>query len=673
MSFVALLLVVATVFFGRTVADPYRSLEDARSAQTQAWIDTQNAHADRVLGSYANAPLIAKRVAALARSGSQQYGAQLHGDTLFFMRETPPQPQPVLVAQHWPTGTPRVIVDPSALGSGVSIDEVWPSPSGAYVAIGTAVGGAESTTIRIYDLRRRRFLPEVLGPAGGGTTNPVVAWEHDERAFTYGRLPANGSQFGIALYHHVLGTTQAADTLARAAISPIAEYQLHTSDDARRAAALVQFGDGSPYRVYLRNAGRWKPIVGPAAGIVGGTYVGDDLLVVATGGSLRGRIARVGRDGTLRTIVPEAASWAYHDIAPIRGGFLVTKSWGTAWRVDHYTTAGAFVRTVGLPRGGIGIGGIASSSTQARAIVTYSGWAGPVDRWVSYDAATGALATIFDVPPPSSDYANVRVEEITAISKDGTHVPVTVLALTGTKHDGAAPTILTGYGGFDIATEPRFIGTQLAWLQMGGVLAVANIRGGNEFGEGWHRHGMLGEKQNVFDDFYAAAQALVANGWTSPAHLGIEGGSNGGLLVGASLVQHPHAFRAVIGAAGLYDMLRSQLFPNGAYNVTEYGTTDDAAQFRALAAYSPYHHVTPGTAYPSVLLTTSENDPRVASWQSWKFGAALQHATTSGLPIVVLTRRSGGHGHGESFAQRTGNTAVTLSFAAQQLGAHAPR
>jgi prolyl oligopeptidase len=341
--------------------------------------------------------------------------------------------------------------------------------------------------------------------------------------------------------------------------------------------------------------------------------------------------------------------------------------------VDHYTSTGAFVRTVALPRGGIGIGDIASSSTQARAIIGYSGWTGPVDRWVTYDATNGALATIYDVAPTSPAYANVRVSEIAAASKDGTRIPVTVLSLAGTKRDGTAPTILTGYGGFDIATTPRFIGTQLAWLQMGGVLAVANIRGGSEFGEAWHRHGMLTEKQHVFDDFYAAAQALVADRWTSTAHLGIEGGSNGGLLVGASLVQHPHEYRAVIGAAGLYDMIRSQRFPNGAYNVTEYGTTDDPTQFEALAAYSPYHHVVDGTAYPAVLLTTSENDPRVASWQSWKFGAALQHATTSGLPIVVLTRRSGGHGHGESFAQRTGNTAITLSFAAQQLGAHAPR
>ncbi len=193
------------------------------------------------------------------------------------------------------------------------------------------------------------------------------------------------------------------------------------------------------------------------------------------------------------------------------------------------------------------------------------------------------------------------------------------------------------------------------------------MRGGAEFGEAWHRGGMLTNKQNVFDDFYAAAQALVRERWTNPRRLGIEGGSNGGLLVGAALVQHPQEYRAVAGFAGIYDTLRNHLFPNGAYNVPEYGSVDNPTQFRALYAYSPYHHVEKGVAYPAVLLVTSENDPRVPPWQTWKFGAALQAATSSPRSILVLTHRSGGHGHGASFAQRVGNEAVGLSFLASQL------
>jgi prolyl oligopeptidase len=356
------------------------------------------------------------------------------------------------------------------------------------------------------------------------------------------------------------------------------------------------------------------------------------------------------------------------DIAPLKSGFLVTKSWGTTWRVDQYDAHGGMVRTVRLPSQNIGISGIASNDAQDSAIVEYSGWAGPVSRWVAYDATSGAVRTVYNLDPPSQRFAEIRVHELSAISKDGTRIPVTVLSLAGTPQNGSAPAMLTGYGGFDLPTSPRYIGTNFAWLEMGGILAYANIRGGNEFGEQWHQEGKLTNKQNVFDDFYASAQALVSSKWTTASRLGIIGGSNGGLLVGAALVQHPKEYRAVVGAAGIYDIVRHHLFPNGAYNVAEYGSTENPQQFRALAAYSPYYNVKKGVAYPAVLLVTSENDPRVAPWQTWKFGAALEASTSSGRPVVVLTRRSGGHGHGASFAQRVGNAAVGLSFMAAQLG-----
>lgn len=665
------MLLAAAVLASQAAADPYRWLEDAHSPRTSQWIDLQNARAERTIDAYAGNARIAKRVEALALTGPQQYEPQISGSTMFYLREVPPQPQPVLMARPWPGGTPRVLVDPARIGPSVSLDDVWPSPCGGVIAIGTSSAGGESTTIRIVDASSGRAYRETLGPAGGGTTSPAVAWDANERGFTYGRLPPNGSQFNIVLYHHVLGTPQASDTLALHAISPVAEYQLLTSGDARFAAALVQFGDGSFYRVYVRNGKQWHPALGPQAGIVAGRFVGDRLFLVATNGSPRGRIVRLQPDGTLQTMVAQAGDWAYHDIAGLRSGFLVVKSWGTAWKVDQYDAAGHFVRTAGLPRSGIGIDGIASSSTQDTALIAYSGWTGPAQRWVTYDARTGSMRTAYDLKLPSAEYAAVRVRELAARSADGTRVPVTVLSLASTPANGTAPAILTGYGGFDIPTAPHFIGSELAWLEMGGVYAVANIRGGNEFGEDWHRQGMLSNKQHVFDDFYAAAQALVAHRLANVHRVGIEGGSNGGLLVGAAVIQHPQTYRAAVAAAGIFDMLRHQLFPNGAYNVTEYGDANVPQQQRVLYAYSPYHHVRKGTAYPAVLLITSENDPRVAPWQSWKFGAALEDATSSRNPIAVLTRRTGGHGHGESFAQRVGNAAVTLSFLAAQLGVHA--
>ncbi len=231
---------------------------------------------------------------------------------------------------------------------------------------------------------------------------------------------------------------------------------------------------------------------------------------------------------------------------------------------------------------------------------------------------------------PSGDYANIQVHRIEGTSKDGTRIPVTVLSMRGASANGHRPTIVYGYGGFDIPIMPHFVGPLLAWLERGGVYAFANIRGGNEFGEAWHRQGMKTHKQNVFDDFHAAAMAMIEHHWTDRAHLGIMGGSNGGLLMGAELVQHPHDYRAVVSMVGIYDMIRHQTaFANGQYNVSEYGSVTNPAQFKALVAYSPLYHVKPHTAYPAVLMTTGANDPRVAPWQSRKFAAALQHASDS--------------------------------------------
>ncbi|HKT29604.1 prolyl oligopeptidase family serine peptidase, partial [Dyella sp.] len=235
--------------------------------------------------------------------------------------------------------------------------------------------------------------------------------------------------------------------------------------------------------------------------------------------------------------------------------------------------------------------------------------------------------------------------------------------------NGQRPTILYSYGGYDIPITPHFIGPELAWLERGGVLAFANIRGGNEYGQDWHAQGQKLHKQNVFDDFHAAALALFDTHWTDRQHLGILGESNGGLLMGASLVQHPDDYRAVVAMVGIYDVIRHETnFTNGAYNVSEFGTVSDPAQFKATLAYSPLQNVKPHTAYPAVLMTTGANDPRVAPWQSRKFTAALQSTTTSDQPILLLTRMNAGHGIGAPFSQRVGNTAIMLTFFAQELG-----
>ncbi|HET7359443.1 MAG TPA: prolyl oligopeptidase family serine peptidase [Rhodanobacteraceae bacterium] len=663
----------SSVLHGVTVPDPYRWLEDADAKPVQDWIKAQNAYTEKVLAAMPQGAALNKRVRELAITSTTRSSPLLAGGTLFYLRETPPQPQPELIAQAWPDGQPRVLVDLNAGGGGTAITGYWPSPSGRYLAYGTAEGGSELTTIHVLDVATGKPLGDRLPWAGGGTTPQAVAWDADEQGFTYARFPpppagTTVKQFDAALVHHQLGQAAARDAVVFGkGYSPVAEYRLLASPGAKQLAVLANVGDGGPANVYLREDGQFKPLFGAGADVRGAAWVGQRLFVESFGTAPHGKLLAVAADGTVSQVLGPSARGALQGVAPIADGFLVVRSWGPDWWIEQYDAQAKFVRRVPLPETGIAVGGIASEHGQAKALISYGGWTLPA-RWAEYDAGNGSLKTVFEVKP-AADYSKVRVQRIEGTSKDGTKIPVTVLSMQGITPNGARPTILYSYGGYDIPIRPGFIGANLAWLERGGVYAFANIRGGNEYGQDWHRQGQKLDKQNVFDDFYAAAMALEKTGWTDRDHLGILGGSNGGLLMGAELTQHPHAFRAVVSNVGIYDVIRHEThFANGAYNVSEYGTVKDAAQFKATLAYSPLQNVKPHTAYPAVLMTTGANDPRVAPWQSRKFTAALQDASSSGQPVLLLTRMNAGHGIGAPFSQRVGNTAIALTFFAQELG-----
>lgn len=671
---------VTNTYHGVVVHDPYRWLEDADAPAVKQWIAAQNAHTEKVMDGFNDAKSLAQRVGQLALTSTQQFDPQIVAGTLFYMRQTPPQPQAVLMAASWPGGAPKMLVDPNAAHGSVAITDHWPSPTGKLVAYGSAEGGNESTTIHFVDVASGKTLPDALPHAGGGTTPQALVWDADGKGVTYVRLPLPGSvpadqlQFNAALYHHALGTPASDDKLVFGKdLSPVAEYTLLGSADGRHAAALLHYGDGAPDAVYLRNGeGSWKLALGTKANVraafevnQGAAWNGDRLLLIAYQNAPRGKLLALDAAGKT-TLLLKQGDWAMHSVAPVEGGFLITEVRGPDWRVRQFDRNGRFVRIVPLPPTGIGVGSIASSATSAHALITYTGWTLP-SRWGDYDAASGALKTVLEVKP-AADYSDIVTYRLDATSKDGTKIPVTVIAMKGVTPNGQRPTILSAYGGFGITTAPRFVGANLAWLERGGVYAVANIRGGGEYGESWHADGMLSKKQNDFDDFYASAQALVAQHWTDSAHLGILGGSNGGLLMGAALTQHPSEYRAAVSLVGIYDMLRAELWPNGQYNISEYGTVKNAADFHWLRAYSPLQNVKDGSVYPAVLLITGVNDPRVAPWQSRKFAAALQAATTSHHPVLLLTRMNEGHGVTASFSQRVGNAAAALGFFAQELG-----
>ncbi|HEY8586756.1 MAG TPA: prolyl oligopeptidase family serine peptidase [Rhodanobacter sp.] len=662
----------ASVLHGVTVADPYRWLEDPAAPAVQQWIQAQNRHTEAALAAMPEGKSLTARVRQLAITSTTRSGPMLAGGTLFYLQQTPPQPQPVLVAQAWPDGAVKTLVDPNATDSGSAITAYWPSPRGRYLAYGTAEGGSELTTIHVLDVASGKTLPDTLPWAGGGTTPQGLAWDADEQGFNYVRFvpPAAGQrviQFNATLVHHTLGQSAAADTVVFGqGYSPTAEYVLVNSAATAQSAILAYDGDGGPADVFLHQGKSFRRVLDRAANVRTAVWVGKRLYVASFDQAPRGQIMAIDQDGAVTPVLAQRDG-AIQQIAPLGNGFLVVRSWGPDWWVEQYDADAALVRKLPLPEHGIGIGAIASESGQDKALISYSGWTTPA-RWAEYDGRSGQLKTVFEVKP-AADYADVQVRRIEGTSKDGTRIPVTVLSMRGVTPNGTRPTILYSYGGFDIPIKPSFIGANLAWLEHGGVLAYANIRGGNENGQDWHAQGQQLRKQNVFDDFHAAAMALLDTGWTDRAHLGILGGSNGGLLMGTQIVQHPGDYRAVVARVGIFDMLRHETdFANGPYNIPEYGTIKQPDQFKATLAYSPLQNVKPDTAYPAVLLTTGENDSRVAPWQSRKFAAALQNASTSQRPILLLTRMNAGHGIGASFSQRVGDTAIGLTFFAHELG-----
>lgn len=671
---------ITTNYFGTTVGDPYRWLEDGSSPEVKDWINEQNSYTDSVLSSFSEGKRLAKRIKALAMTSVEQYSPKLINGKLFFRQFTPPQAQPVIAYKTWPDGKVNILIDPNKSDKNLAITNFWPSSNGNYIAYGTAVGGNEATTIHIMNVNTGKDLDETLPNAGGGATPVALVWDANERGFTYvhlhapGTVPEEDLQFNAELYHHFLGHPAKDDKLVFGKnLSKVAEYTFIASSGAKNAAMFVHFGDGNPCYVYLRKGlDTWKQVMDTSANVrvasevsSGACWDGDNLLLISYQNAPMGKLVSISPDGKSKLVIPEG-DWAMNSVDVVKGGLLITKVLGPDWKIDQYTEQGKLVRTVGLPTKGIGVGTIASSGSSDQALITYSGWTTP-ETWAQYEAKDGSLKTIFETKA-AADYSNVKVSRIDAISKDGTKIPVTILSIDGTTPNGKRPTIVYGYGGYGITIAPHFIGPYLAWLENGGVIAYANIRGGGEFGEGWHEAGMLNKKQNVFDDMYASAEAMVKNNWTDAEHLGILGGSNGGLLMGAELTQHPEAFKAVVSFVGIYDMLRAENFPNGQYNISEYGTSTKEPDFKWLYAYSPYHNVKPDTKYPATLLETAVNDPRVAPWQSRKFAAALQAANASNNPVLLLTRMNEGHGVTASFSQRVGNLGASLTFFAHELG-----
>ncbi len=681
---------VTDEYQGVKVTDDYRWIENWDDPAVKQWSAAENARTREYLDRLPSRAAIKDRLQQLAAASSAAYwDLQFRGGTLFSMKFQPPQQQPLLVAMHSADdpASAKVIFDPNTTKGSLSVQFYTPSLDGKYVAVALTEGGSEDCSAHIFEVATGKELSDIVPRVNFATAGGSIAWKADNSGVYYTRYPQGNERppedanFYQQVYFHKLGADARQDTYVIGKDFPrIAEIQLHTSDDGRWLLASVGNGDGGQFAHYIMDsAGHWAQITHFEDGIVSVKFGYDnDLYLLSRKDAPRGQIlclplahldlaqakVSVPQSPGLDTNEPDRSS--IENFLPVPGRLYVIDIDGGPSRVRVMFGRVWGKASPSLPP--VSAVGQALYIGNGDVLFYASSYLIP-PAWYRYNDVTfeTTRTALFETSPVKFD--DTEVVRDFAVSKDGTRVPLNIIRRKGTKLDGANPALLDGYGGYSISMKPFFIGSQArVWLDQGGITATASLRGGAEYGEEWHKEGNLTRKQNVFDDFIACAQYLVEHKYTSSAHLAILGGSNGGLLMGAAFTQRPDLFRAVVSFVGIYDMLRVELDPNGAFNVTEYGTVKDPDQFKALYAYSPYHHVKDGTAYPAILFLTGENDHRVNPMQSRKMTARLQAANRSDHPILLRTTASAGHGIGTALDEEIEQGADVFSFLLDQLG-----
>jgi prolyl oligopeptidase len=688
---------VTDKYYGVKVTDDYRWLENWDDPAVKQWSAAQNARTRAYLDHLSSRPAIEARLKELVSGGSAAYyDLQYRAGVLFAMKYQPPQQQPMLVTLRSADdpASAKIVFDPNAAGSqgSIAIDYFVPSFGGKYVAAALSKNGSEDAEGHVFEVATGKELPDMVPRVNFATAGGSIAWKADNSGFYYTRYPQGNERppedanFYQQVYFHKLGTDAAQDTYVIGKDFPrIAEILLHSSDDGRWLLAAVANGDGGQFTHYLMDAnGRWTQLTHFEDGIVSVKFASGERGGVSAVYLLSRKNAPCGQILALplahlnlaqaKIIVPQSSGGpaendraSIQDFIPTGARLYVVDIMGGPSRLRVFDLMGKLLTAPSFPAIADISDGFASAGGDA--LFSVSTYLEP-PAWYRVDANTGKAVRTALFQTSSIHYDDVELKRAFAVSKDGTRVPMTIIFRKGTKLDGANPALLYGYGGYSISETPYFLGSQYRlWLDAGGIVAISNLRGGAEYGEEWHKAGNLTHKQNVFDDFIACAQYLIDQKYTSPPHLAILGGSNGGLLMGAAFTQHPEMFRAVVSSVGIYDMLRTELDPNGQFNITEYGTVKDPEQFKALYAYSPYHHVRDGTAYPAILMPTGENDHRVNPMESRKMIARLQAADPHGHPILLRTSATTGHGGiGASLDDRLELQADILSFLFDQLG-----
>jgi prolyl oligopeptidase len=672
---------VTNSYHGVMVVDDYQWLEDAASPAVRDWTRQQNERTRSYFDKLAFHDGLAQQLSELIADESASYGLDdCRGGIIFATRFKPPAQQPVLVRLKsiYPPALRQVVFDPNAWNTNGTTSMDWsvPSTDGRIVAICLSENGSENGVLHFFETDTGRALPDIIPgvqfPTGGGS----AAWNADGTGVFYTRYPRAGERpegdlnFFQQIWFHKLGAPVSADIYELGRDFPrIAEIELAASEDGQRLVATVANGDGGDYEHFLRGAsGSWRQLTRFEDGIKAIKFGKDAALyLLSKKNAPRGKILRVplaDPDLTKATVVVPEGVGVVGEYAPSASGLYVAVMEGGPSRLWFYPNHGKPVEVPVLPVSSVGGLHCWHGDELIFANSSYlkpSGW---------YEWEPGMKqprVTAFQMNSPAN-FDDIEVVRELATSKDGTKIPINILRKKGIQLDGNNPMFLYGYGGYGVNLTPAFNPTQRIWFDAGGVFAIANLRGGGEFGEDWHRAGNLTRKQHVFDDFIACAEHLIKRKYTRPEKLAAIGESNGGLLMGAFLTQRPDLARAVVSRVGIYDMLRVELDPNGAFNTTEFGSVKDEDQFKALYAYSPYHHVKNGTAYPAVLFPCGETDGRVNPAHSRKMTATLQAASGSDRPILLRTTATAGHGMGSSLKDRVAEQADINAFLFQELG-----
>jgi len=680
-------------YFGTPVVDNYRYLEDLKDPQVQSWMKAQAGYTRATLDALPGRQALLERVHQVSNADTRRGGFVRRGQRYFYLVTEPNAAQPKLFYRDGLQGGEHLLLDPAALGGNTGahheMDYFRPSWDGRLLAYGISTGGSEQSVLRIMDVETGRSLEENIDR----TSNSVIAWRPDNRSFFYLRYvkpgadtPASATLYNARTYLHRLGSHvdgEGDPVVFGRGVSPrvdVPEGQgtyLIVAAGCDYAIAVANHNmDENPSTLFIAPLASvtgsdtpWRKLADVEDGVTQVELLQDRLLFLSQKGASRFRLlATPLAHPEVRkpeVLVPEGRA-VITNFSIAREGLYVRVRDGAVSHLLRVSADGSQSRAIALPFEG-SIGGPVTDPGGTGALFSIQGWVHS-PRLFAYDTASDAASDTGLIPPSKLDTSALEAEEVFAVSYDGTRVPLSIIHQKGIRLDQSHPTMLRGYGSYGISLEPGFEPTFLPWIERGGVMAIAHVRGGGEYGEDWHRGGFMLTKTNTIFDFIACGQYLVDAHYTSPKLMSAIGGSAGGITVGGAMTWRPHLFGVILDLVGMSDALRAETEPNGPPNVSEFGSIGNEAGFHGLYAMSAYAHVRDGTAYPAVLFSTGANDPRVSPWHMAKMAARVQAATTSHKPVLLRVDYDAGHGIGSNRSQRENLLADLWSFALWQMG-----